>query len=176
MVYFLKKTKFIFTQNLFSIVLLMKQENMDIKNQNNDYWGDLIINQLTDTISNDERSQLKEWRNMSKKNDRVFIEMQKVWNILNLSDRNKSFDEQRAYQLFKERRYSETDIAKKVWIKRNSLFRSVASYAAVLISFVILSYFTYCYYMIESGYENKNTLSCNNRASPRYSECNQICT
>ena len=133
---------------------------MDIIEQNNsDQWIALIIDQLTGVVSDENRALLVEWRTMSDENERFFIEMQKMWDVLKLSNGNKSFNEHRAYHLFKERVFAETGLTQKVQIKRISLARSIASYAAILLPLMILSYFTFRYFASEPEHKNVVTLS-----------------
>ncbi|MDR3261041.1 MAG: FecR domain-containing protein [Tannerella sp.] len=121
-----------------------------MQNQLDKYWIDLIVDHLTGAGTSETDAQLAEWRNASEENEHFFAGMKKIWDSLCLSVRDERFDEQRAYRLFKERVEAETGRAEKAPAKRRLLFRRVAAYAAVLIPFMILSYFTYRYWTTDS--------------------------
>ncbi len=126
---------------------------MDIQNQDKEYWFNLVVDHLTGSISDENRLLLAGWRNSSKENEQQFVEIQKMWQMLSVSSRDETFDEQRAYRLFKERITAEAGVARRKPMARNQLFKRIIRYAAVLVPIAVLSYFTYRYFMVASGYQ-----------------------
>ncbi len=124
----------------------MNSEKMEIQNPDKEYWFGLIMDHLAGSLPDENRKQLDEWRSASSENEHLFAWMQKMWHALSLSDRNETFNEQRAYQLFRERVEAEAAMAKRIPMKPYRLLRRVASYAAVIIPIIILGYFTYRYF------------------------------
>ena len=116
---------------------------MDIQNQDKEYGFDLIMEFLAGSSSDDLQMKLNEWRSASDENEQLFVWMLKMWHSLSLSNRNETFDEQRAYRLFRERMREHVD-AKRIPLKPYRLLRRVASYAAIVIPLVFLTaYLTY---------------------------------
>ncbi|MDR1171068.1 MAG: FecR domain-containing protein [Bacteroidales bacterium] len=124
----------------------MNSEKMEIQNHDKEYWIGMIMDRLAGSLSDEGRKRLDEWRSASDENGQLFADMRKMWHALSLSDRNETFNEQRAYRLFRERVEAETGMAKRIPMKPYRLLRRIASYAAVIISFVSLGYFTYRYF------------------------------
>lgn len=129
-----------------------------MQNQHQEYWFNLIMDHLTGSATDEARRQLTGWRSASGENERLFVEMQKMWDALSLSKRNEQFDEQRAYRMFRERVNTEPRMAKRIPMSRRQLFRKIASYAAIVIPFVILSYFAGRYFTSASGQKGELTL------------------
>ena len=137
-----------------------KGNSMKKQNQDKEYGFGLIMEQLTGSATDDLRKQLDEWRHISDENEQLFIWMTKMWRSLSLSERDKTFDRQRAYRLFCERVEAETGHAaevheevetsqtKLIRMKPVRLWQRVASIAAVLIPMSILGYYTYRYFNI----------------------------
>ncbi|MDR0288135.1 MAG: hypothetical protein LBI03_10600 [Clostridiales bacterium] len=125
---------------------------METRNNEKEYGFGLIMDHLAGTTSDDSRKQLDEWRRASDENEQLFVWMEKMWRSLSLSERDKTFDHQRAYRMFRERVEAETARVKE-FSTLNSQFsiKKIASYAAVLIPLVTLSYFTYRYFTIAPG-------------------------
>ena len=122
---------------------------MDIQNHDNEYGIDLIMDHLTGSSSDDLRKKLDEWQNASYENEEMLVWMQKMWHSLCLSDRDETFNKQRAYYLFRERINAETGSrVKRIPLRPYLLLRHIASYAAVLVSLLFLGYFTYRYFTI----------------------------
>ena len=127
---------------------------MEEQKNDKDYGFGLIVEHLTGSASDELQQQLEEWRNASDENEQLFVWMEKMWRSLNLSDRDKTFDKQRAYRLFcerveAERVQAETYRAKRMKSQSNRLLlRRIASCAAILIPMTVLSYFTYLYFTV----------------------------
>ena len=127
----------------------IKREGMEMQNRNMEYGFELIMDHLTGSTSDDLRRQLDDWRNRSDENEQLFVRMQRLWSAMSLSDRDKTFDSRRAYHLFRERVEAdakESGMARQIPLKPLSNLRRFAFYAAILIPFVFLSYFTYRYF------------------------------
>lgn len=124
---------------------------METYDHDKEYGFGLIMNHLTGAPSGDD---LDEWRKASDENEQLFVQMQKIWNALSLSDRNEMFDGQRAYHLFRERIEAENRMAERIPLNPYRLLRRVASYAAVVIPFVILTtYLAYRHFAPEPAPE-----------------------
>lgn len=122
---------------------------MDTHNQNKEYWLNQIIDRLTGAISESSDKCLEEWICSSDENALYFESIQKVWKSMEAIDEEQQFDSNRAFLLFKERIIQETqDTAKRK--KKHFALRKALSYVAILIPFLLLSYFSYNYFHIKS--------------------------
>ena len=125
-----------------------------------EYGLELITDCLTGSSSDDLKKELDEWRSASDENEQLFVRMQKIWNALCLSERDQTFDAQRAYRLFKERVDAEIAMAKQIKLKPYVLLRRVASYAAIVVPLMFLSaFFTYRNVAKSSGGTNMPVLT-----------------
>jgi len=132
-----------------------KGGGMEMQGRDSEYGFGLVMDQLTGSTSDGLPQLLEEWRNRSPENEQLLVQMQKIWNALCLSDRDKTFDNQRAYRLFRERVEAEAEaetgnLAKQVPMKPYLSWRRIASYAAMLIPLAVLGYFTFQYFTVKS--------------------------
>ena len=127
---------------------------MDTQNQHKEYWLNLIIDRLTGTISEDSDLRLQEWIHASDENYRYFKNMEQLWDSMEVVHEGKQYDSDRAFLLFKQRIRTERTINTRY----SFTLKKVLSYTAILISFIVLNYLTYQYY-IHSSDQNIPQLS-----------------
>lgn len=102
-----------------------------------DYWTLLVIDSLTGSLTDNTTQELNVWIAASEENRLYYEEMKRTWESLHVLEANELFDKEKAYRLFRERTQA-----------RKRTLRRVFSYAAVLIPFVLLSYFSFSYYRL----------------------------
>lgn len=104
-------------------------------------WDTLIIDLLSDNISDKEHQKLEDWIGASTKHLHYFNQMKELWNSTAVADPNLPFDYEKAYSLFAKRvdEKSKFTLQKK---EKAILWRSVSAVAAVMIPFLLLSYYT----------------------------------
>lgn len=115
--------------------------------QNKEYWDTLIIDRLSDNISEKESSLLNEWLAESPKHQSYFDGMKELWESSGIADPDLPFDYERAYALFVKRvRENRPEASVRPLAKSSVFIRRVAVIAAVIIPFVILGYYTVLYF------------------------------
>lgn len=115
---------------------------MNSNNQPQEYWLNLIVDYLTGSISTSSCRELEEWLAASEENRSYFQELQEVWKSMGIVNDMATFNNDKAFQLFKGRVQADRPGRKKIY----ALPRRALSYAAVIIPFLILSYFTFAYF------------------------------
>ena len=117
---------------------------MQEKIKDKGYWDTLIIDLLSDSISEIARQELELWLSVSTKHLHYFNQMKELWNSTAVADPNLPFNYEKAYALFAKRVDEKTEliIQRK---KRTILWRKVSAVAAVMIPFLFLSYYTLFY-------------------------------
>lgn len=127
---------------------------MDTHNRQKEYGLNLIIDRLTGSLSDEADLALREWICASDANRLYAEKIEQLWGSLDLVGEAVQYDSERAFSLFKQRVGEDTD--RLYLLKKNTRsfsFRKWTAYAAVLVSFLVLSYFTYGYFQLkaESG-------------------------
>lgn len=108
----------------------------DINNSNKDYWLNLILESFINERKDAENSsELEEWLAKSEDNRLYYEEFLKIWEASGIIGQENTFDDSKAYTAFKSRREKK---------QRQTRLRYLR-YAAVVIPFVILSYFSWMY-------------------------------
>ena len=117
---------------------------MQEKIKDKGYWDTLIIDLLSDNISDKESQKLAVWIGASTNHLQYFNQMKELWNSTAVADPNLPFDYKKAYSLFAKRVDEKTEliIQRK---KKSILWRRVSAVAAVMIPFLFLSYYTLFY-------------------------------
>lgn len=110
-----------------------------------DYWDSLIMDDLTGSISDSNKQELEAWIRFSPENKAYSDSARQIWNSLLIVEKKKTYDQGKAFRLFKERTKTNYIIKQRIGIKR------LISYAAVLIPFLFLSYFSYQYFIMPKG-------------------------
>ena len=114
---------------------------MQEKIKNKGYWDTLIIDLLSDNISEEGSQELALWISASTKHQQYFNQMKELWNSTAVADPNLPFDYEKAYALFRRRVDEKTKFALQ---KRAKIivWRRISIVAAVMIPFVLLSYYS----------------------------------
>lgn len=112
------------------------------KINNKEYWDTLIIDLLSENISEENRQKVEQWKEASTQNLQYFNQMKELWNSATVADPNLSFDYKKAYSLFIKRatEIKKTAVAKK---ERSISWHKISIVAAVIIPFILLSYYSY---------------------------------
>ncbi len=97
---------------------------------------------VTGSVSASSCRELEEWLSGSEENRDYFKELREVWKSMDTVNDMDTFNNDKAFQLFKGRIQAEQPIRKKTY----TLPRHALSFAAVIIPFLILSYFTFAYF------------------------------
>ena len=115
--------------------------------QNKEYWDTLIIDHLSDNISEKDSCLLNEWLAESLKHQSYFDGMKELWESSGITNPYLPFDYERAYSLFVKRVHGNHPEASLRPLRKSLVFiRRVTIIAAVIIPFVILGYYTVLYF------------------------------
>lgn len=123
---------------------------MDSISQQKEYWFNLIVDYLADSLPASSRVELEKWIAASEENYDYFKELKSIWQIISVTEKMSDFDSNKAYLLFKERVLMETRAKKKLYTIRHIMFR-----VAMIIPFFIMGYFVIAYFIqTDSDYAN----------------------
>ncbi|WP_455628500.1 FecR family protein [Parabacteroides chinchillae] len=121
-----------------------------------EYWDDLLIDCFSNDITDDNRAVLNKWLDESEKHRLYYESMKDIWNASSVADDQFPFDYEKAFILFERRIHS----ANGQKIKHSMpLWRKAVAVAAVLIPFILLSYYTILYFNIQSSRDEGLVLS-----------------
>ena len=143
---FRKINPFFIYPKSFPACLIYTSRKMDTQNQHKEHWLNLIIDRLTGTISEDSDLCLQEWIDASDENSQYFRNMEQLWDSMEVVREGEQYDSDRAFLLFQQRVRAESTIN----TRKSFTLKKVLSYAAILISFIVLNYLTYQYYIHSS--------------------------
>lgn len=132
--------------------------------QNKEYWDSLIIDYLSQNISDDDRIKLMAWLLESDEHKCYLNQMKELWDSSAIMDGKFPFNYKHAYSVFEMRiRQKSISRPKKV----NLFWRRIAMVAAVLVPFLFLSYYTFLYFESE---QSRSGLQLSEIASPKGSK------
>lgn len=115
--------------------------------QNKEYWDTLIIDCLSNSISDQDRCILDEWLAVSGKHQSYFHGMKELWDSSGVADPGLPFDYERAYSLFIKRVHEKREnVSVGLFGKKSYFLRRIAAIAAVVIPVIILGYYTVLYF------------------------------
>lgn len=115
--------------------------------QYKEYWDTLIIDHLSDEISEKDSCLLNEWLAESLKHQSYLDGMKELWESSGIANPDLLFDYERAYSLFVKRIHEKRPETSLRPLRKSLVFiRRVAIIAAVIISVVILRYYTVLYF------------------------------
>ncbi|RHU22265.1 DUF4974 domain-containing protein [Parabacteroides sp. TM07-1AC] len=115
--------------------------------QNKEYWDTLIIDRLSDNISEEDNRKLDAWLDESAKHLSYFNQMKDLWDSSAVGDPELLFDYERGYSLFMKRVRGEKESTLVVETKNKQiLWRRIIAVAAVLIPVFVLGYYTSLYF------------------------------
>lgn len=117
---------------------------MSQEKQQHDYWITIILDDLSDNISTASKQELDEWLTMSESNKKLYDDIKEIWATLDVMDQAAQFDDKAAFLKLKEK--MDDKIVEKT--SRKVTMRDVFRYAAIIIPFAFMSYFTYSYFAI----------------------------
>ncbi len=124
---------------------------MDKQIENKNYWDNLIIDHLMQSISESDRVKLTAWVSESDEHRRYLYQMEELWNSSGITDERFPFDHEKAYALF-ERRIKRSSLPVSVRAPKTGYLRKkIAALAAVLIPFIFLGYYTFLYFDSEQS-------------------------
>ena len=114
--------------------------------ENKEYWDTLIIDLLSGNISEENSRVLSGWLEQSVKHQSYFDGMKELWESSAVADPGLPFCYEKAYSLFVKRIHAKrTDVSAGLPEKRNIFLRRAGAVAAILVPFIILSYYTFLY-------------------------------
>lgn len=116
--------------------------------RNKEYIDTLIIDCLSDSITEENVRALQAWINESEKHRLYFYGMKELWDSSVVANPVLTFNHERAYALFRKRLYERAADASTVRPekKKIAMWRRIASVAVVVIPLVVFSYYTSLYF------------------------------
>lgn len=113
---------------------------MDTNKQHNNDWLSVIVDDLSNNISPSAKEKLEEWLLSSEDNQKYYNELKETWQTIDVIHEANQFDSSNAFLRFRDKIHSETPLPHKLSL------RKVLTYAAVVIPFLFMSYFSYSYF------------------------------
>lgn len=116
---------------------------MESKEQYAEEHINLIVDFLSNSISDSSRIELEEWLNASEANRQFFKELEEAWMLMETLKDEESFESDKAYQMFRNRVYL-AGFASQTR-RRKYTMRHFLAYAATIASLITLTLFAYFY-------------------------------
>lgn len=124
---------------------------MDRQIQNKEYWDNLIIDYLSQNISEDDKNMLMAWVGESDEHKEYLDWMKDLWDSSIVIGDKLPFNSDKAYLLFERKIRGNVDPVSLQFKKRMPLWVYFISAAAALIPFLFLSYYTFLYFESEQS-------------------------
>lgn len=113
---------------------------MDTNKQHNNDWLSVIVDDLSNNISPSAKEKLEEWLLSSEDNQKYYDELKETWQTIDIIHEANQFDSSNAFLRFRDKIHSKAPLPHKLSL------RKVLTYAAVVIPFLFMSYFSYSYF------------------------------